>query len=205
MSSAVGICNLALGHIGDEATVSSISPPESTVQAEQCAKFYPIARDQLLEMGWTFNTKRATLALLEEDPTPSWLYSYAAPASYLKILAVVMPGATDDTDTEDFVVETADDGSKVIYTNVEDAETVYLAKVTDTTKWTPNFVTAASWLLASFIAGPIIRGRAGVAMAKFARETAGKQIKIAHALDANESQQSNLYKDYVPSSIKARA
>ena len=55
MASEVDICNLALGHLGDNATVSSISPPEGSAQAEHCARFYPIARDALLEMhNWNF-------------------------------------------------------------------------------------------------------------------------------------------------------
>ena len=50
MASEVDICNLALGHLGDNATVASLNPPEGSVQAQHCARFYPIARDALLEM-----------------------------------------------------------------------------------------------------------------------------------------------------------
>ena len=65
MASEVDICNLALGHLGDNATVSSISPPEGSAQAEHCARFYPLARDALLEMGyWNFAMRRVALAQL---------------------------------------------------------------------------------------------------------------------------------------------
>jgi hypothetical protein len=68
VASEVDICNLALGHIGDSATVSSINPPEGSAQAEHCSRFYPIARDSLLEMhNWGFATKRTNLALLSSE------------------------------------------------------------------------------------------------------------------------------------------
>ena len=63
MASEVDICNLALSHLGDNATVASIDPPEGSAQAEHCSRFYPIARDTLLEMhNWNFSTRRAVLA-----------------------------------------------------------------------------------------------------------------------------------------------
>jgi hypothetical protein len=49
MSSVIDICNLALSHIGQAADVSSIDPPENSIEAEYCARFYPMARDTLLE------------------------------------------------------------------------------------------------------------------------------------------------------------
>ena len=55
MASVVDICNLALAHIGDDATVSSIDPPEGSAQAEHCKRFYAIARDTMLQMhNWNF-------------------------------------------------------------------------------------------------------------------------------------------------------
>ena len=72
MASVVDICNLALGHLGDPATVSSIDPPEGSAQAQHCARFYPIARDSLLEMhSWNFSTYREALAHLQPA---EWIY-----------------------------------------------------------------------------------------------------------------------------------
>ena len=50
MASVVDICNQALSHLGDSATVASIDPPEGSAQAEHCARFYPAALAALLEM-----------------------------------------------------------------------------------------------------------------------------------------------------------
>ena len=55
MASAVDICNLALGHIGNKAEITAIVPPDGSAEAAQCGKFYPIARDECLsEFDWGF-------------------------------------------------------------------------------------------------------------------------------------------------------
>ena len=45
MATEVDICNIALAHLGDDATIASLSPPEGSAQAEKAARFYPIARN----------------------------------------------------------------------------------------------------------------------------------------------------------------
>ena len=75
MASTVDICNLALAHLGDTATVASIDPPEGSAQSEHCARFYPIARDSLLEMhAWNFSMRRINLAQLTNS-WPEWQYA----------------------------------------------------------------------------------------------------------------------------------
>jgi len=63
MASDVDLGNLMLSHLGDDATVTNLNPPEGSSQAEHVAVFFPIARDSLLEMhNWNFATRRAPLA-----------------------------------------------------------------------------------------------------------------------------------------------
>lgn len=96
MASVIDIVNLSLSFLGDTATVSSIDPPEGSAQAEHCARFYPLARDSLLEMHtWGFSTKRIQLAMLTSG-WPEWTYCYAQPTDALNLLAVLPPEATDD-------------------------------------------------------------------------------------------------------------
>lgn len=168
MSSEVDICNLALAHLGDSATVASISPAESTAQAAHCARFYPIARDRLLALHpWGFATRRAALALLEsEAATTPWSYTYAAPNQLLTMLAVLADDATEDGESQPFERETKADGTEVVLTNQEDAVGRYTVLVTDTTKFSPLFVDCLAWLLASDLAGPIVKGDAGTAAAR---------------------------------------
>ena len=207
MASDVDICNLALGHLGDTATVTSIDPPEGSAQSEHCARFYPMARDSLLEAHmWGFATKRTTLALLG-SAWPEWAYCYALPSDVLGIIAVLEQNAADDYSVpipqpysqigtvntgqglytpQPFSVETLDDGTSVIYTNVENAVMRYTAKVTDTTKFSPLFVDALSWYLASYLAGPIIKGDQGAAEAKRCAQMFSAVFGKATASDANQ-------------------
>lgn len=201
MASSVDICNLALAHLGDEATVSSILPPEGSAQAEHCARFYPIARDVLLEMhDWRFASRREVLAEVT-NTLDSWAYAYALPNGCLAPRAVLMPESTDDTDTQDFIVETDDVGNLVLYTNVETATLRYTVLVTDTTKFTPLFINVISWLLASYLAGPVTKDpKVKQVMYQMFNVELGK----AAAADAN-ARKSNPYTDFTPGSIAARA
>lgn len=205
MASVVDICNLGLSHLGDEATVVAISPPDGSVQAAHCARFYPIARDALLEMHlWRFNTKRVVLAEID-NPVDSWVYAYAYPSECLRPAAVLFPEATDDSDTQDFVVETLEDGSQVIYTNVPQATLLYAARTTDTTKYTPLFVVAVARLLSSYLAGPIYKGETGMKIAQ-AQLSIFTNVDFPRAAvaDAN-ARKSNAYKDFTPGGIASRA
>lgn len=191
MASVVDICNLALAHLGDNATIASIDPPEGSAQAEHCQRFYPIARDTLLEMhSWSFATKRAYAAEVA-NTWPMWKHAYAMPGDAMDIISILPPEATDDYSTsfnpmtypdfytnyspsvaagqyspQKFAVETAADGSEIILTNQERAVVRYHSRSTDPTKYSPLFTITLSWHLASMLAGPVIKGDQGAAEAK---------------------------------------
>ena len=198
MASEIDICNLALAHLGDTATIASLSPPEGSAQAEHCAGFYPVARDSLLEMhSWGFATKRVQLALLTSG-WPEWTYAYAQPADALNVIAILPPESTDDYSTgvpdsaggsyvpQPFCCEINDSGAPVIYTDQADAVLRYSATVTDPTRFSPLFVMALSWHLASMLAGPIIKGDAGAAEAK--RCAGMMQAYLSKAVESDSSQ-----------------
>lgn len=198
MASEIDICNLALSHLGDEATVASIDPPEGSPQAGYCARFYSVARDALLEMhAWGFATKRVQLALLP-NTWPMWGYAYAQPSGVLKLLAVLAPDAQDDytltaeggygtkTSPQPFSAELDASGRSVIYTNQPDAVLRYTAIMRDTTKFSPLFVMALSWHLASLLAGPMLKGDVGAAEAK--RCAAMMQSYLSQAVASDASQ-----------------
>jgi hypothetical protein len=206
VASEVDVCNLALSHIGDEANVSAIDPADGSVQAEHCSRFYPIARDAMLEAhAWKFNTKRETLAEFESNPQEEiWAYAYALPNLCLRPLRVLFPEATDDRDAQDFEVEADEDGALVLYTNVEDAELVFLTQVTDTAKFSPAFVIALSYLLAHFLAGPITKDlklKAGMYQSYIA---AGGPPIDARGLDASGRKNNSYGTNHTPAHLKAR-
>ena len=198
MASEIDICNLALSHLGDTATIASLDPPEGSAQAEHCARFYPIARDSLLEMhAWGFATRRAKLALLASG-WPEWSYAYAQPADALNIIAILPPGSSDDYSAgvpdsaggpyvpQPFSCEINDAGAPVIYTDQADAVLRYSATVSDPTRFSPLFVMTLSWHLASMLAGPVIKGDAGAAEAKRCAQV--MQQYLSKAIESDSSQ-----------------
>ena len=187
MATEVDICNLALAHLGDDATIASINPPEGSAQAEKAARFYPIARNSLLEMHtWNFAAKRGNLALTT-NVLDQWDYAYVAPADMMTPVAVISPTAQNDYATrmsagdtpggitsnyaptivagqytpQQFAIE-----GDLIYTNQENAMLRYQAFITDPSLFSPLFVITLSWHLASMLAGPVIKGDQGAAEAK---------------------------------------
>jgi hypothetical protein len=211
VSSEVDICNLALGHLGDDATVASLDPPEGSAQAEHCARFYPLARDLMLDAHhWGFNTRRAALALLSAAPPSSWRYAYALPADILSPIAVLAPDARDDNSIgmpayggyacapnpqsgaytpQPFVSEADDSGAVVIYTNQVNALLRYTARVSDPTKFPPTFVQGLAMMLASMLAGPVLKGETGIKAAALWGDRADKWLERAKESDANQQRQ----------------
>ncbi len=209
MATEVDICNLALAHLGDDATIATIKPPEGSAQAEKAARFYPIARDSLLEMHtWNFASKRGALALTTVT-LDQWEYAYQAPADLMTPVAIISPSAQNDYATrmsagdtpggitsnyaptivagqyspQQFAVEGA-----YIYTNQENAVLRYQAYVTDPTLFSPLFINTLSWHLASMLAGPVIKGDQGAAEAKRCTQTMVQYLSTAKQSD-------NLHRD----------
>lgn len=187
MASEIEICNLALGHLGDTATVASIDPPEGSAQAEHCARFYPIARDMLLQAhGWNFATRRIQLAQLSEVPY-GWTYAYTRPDGALDVFDIQFPNTVDfGTNSQPYVCEVDADGNEVIYTDVENAVARYIVQVTDTTKFPPLFTLALSWQLAGMLAGPVLKGDVGAAEAKRCAQMAQAYLSEAKVADSRQ-------------------
>lgn len=185
MASEVDICNLALSHVGDEANITSLD--EASAQAQHCKRFYPIARDALLALGnWSFSTTRANLALMAEVPLIGWQYAYAQPSLCVNILGIYAQGATSDESVVEFDRETAADGAIVILCNQQDAVIRYTRTITDTTLFPSLFVEALGWMLAASLAGPMLKGEAGVQMASAALKEAQYWIGRAREYDASQ-------------------
>lgn len=180
MASKINIANLALSHFGQAANVSSLDPPDGSIEAEHCAQFYPIALAEMLESyAWSFAKKRATLAELAND-REDFAYKYALPADIVKPQRLLPDGYSSDLDD---VSEFQREGN-VIYTNESIATLVYTFALTDTTKFSGMFVTALSLRLASYVAGPILKDTTGRTQDLLYRRS---EVKLgeAKASDAN--------------------
>jgi len=202
MASVVDVVNTALSMIGDAAEVTSIDPADGSAQADHAARFYPTARDETLQRHtWRFATKRRSLSELSENPVDHWAYAYALPTDCIQPVAVLLPESTDDTKTQDFEVESSDDGTDILYCNVEDAVLKYVWRQTDTTRWSPLFTRAVARRLAADLSGPIMRDtKESVAHLKVYEE---EDLPRAIAADAS-GRQTSVFKNFTPSHIEAR-
>lgn len=196
------ICMMALSHFGRDANIQSIRPPDGSFEAEKCGQFYDLARDEATERvkpAWA--VRRANLALIATNPLTSWTYAYSLPNKCLRALAVYLPQETDDTNTQPFTVESADDGSQIVFTNVALAVIKYVVSVTDTSKFTPHFITSLSWLLAHYVAGPITKDPNVVKALYQMYET---QVGNAAAIVGNSTKNNARRDSYTPPHIAAR-
>ncbi len=221
MASDVDICNAALSHLGARAQVASISPPDGSVEAGYCARFYPLVRRELIENHpWSFARTRLALAEVT-NPSTIWVYAYALPADNIKALRVLPlqmvealqamtypysigndpPGAElDQLITERGSAAFEIEGTTLL-TNEPEAVLVYRRDITDTSKFTPTFVTAAGMLLASYLAGPIIKGLDGAKTGAQWRQAADAVASRAAASNANASSDTS---SFVPAHLAAR-
>lgn len=218
MASEVDICNMALAHVGSDAVVLSINPTDGTVEAGHCARFLKLARTELLEsFTWRWSKTRVQLATVT-NPSDVWAYAYQIPsnmlsanrilnATYLQqfglwpfwspLITADELRAFNEYGSADFDIE-----GDVLLTNEPDATLLYTIDITDPAKFSPTFYVAWSYLLASFIAGPLIKGDAGATAAAKFRQIATKIADQAAARDMNSGAEPSQQE---ASSIRARA
>ena len=88
----------------------------------------------------------------------------------------------DDRDGAPFDIE-----GEVILTNEPEAVLVYTRDVIDTNKFPASFASALSYLLASYLAGPVIKGAEGLRVGDAMRQRAMAFADMAAAASANAS------------------
>lgn len=198
MASVPDICNMALSALGKAAEVISISPPDGSVSADLCARFYGQARDRALEMeDWAFARVRAALAPLAANPSTVWPYAYAKPAD------CVMPRRVLTLDTyrrEDDSAQFECEGDAIL-SDQANAILVYTKAITDTTRFSPSFVDVVSYLLAAYVAGPLITGSDGATVAADLRSAAAAAARDA---TTNNALRQEVQQQFIPGATAAR-
>jgi hypothetical protein len=145
------ICNLALAHINQTQTTISNLDTDTGTTASQCRIHYDVCRRFVLaDFNWTFAKKRVALADIGSPP-PEWEYRYDYPSDCLAFIEIQRLTRTDLA--IEFAVEAEADGSGLsILTDTNDATGVYVFDVENTSLFSPGFVSALSWYLASELA-----------------------------------------------------
>lgn len=207
MASVVDICNLGLSHIGDRASLSSIDPPEGSAQADHCARYWPIVRDEVLSsFDWGFASRSVEPTQFADEAVDDvrWEYAYALPADFLVArefhyregaVAVLYPGSPL------FEEGTLSDGTRAIYTASDVVNLRYTRRVSDPTRYPAKVVVAMSYLMASYLAGAVVKGRSGAQMAVAMRQLYDKLVSEAKVVDANSQHNTMAFK---PAGIIAR-
>lgn len=216
MASEVDVSNMALSHLGSESAVVSLTPPDGSVEAGHCKRFFALARRQALEIAaFSWTKKRAAMASVP-NPSDVWAYAYALPGDCILPLRVLQKNFnTPLVDSFTGRVVTADElrtltealgadfqlEGDVLLTHEPEAVLLYTHDITDLTKFSASFISGLSYLLASFIAGPVIKGREGAAAGRELREAAKVILADAAVQDTAPGSESL---DFIPSSLRAR-
>lgn len=207
---------MALSHFGSETVVTSLNPPDGSVEAGHCKRFFALARKEALELAtFTWAKKRAALASVD-NPSTVWTYAYALPQDCLSPVRVLQQATVQDwlfwpggsVVTQDDIRVFTERGSadfevegQALLTHEADAVLLYTRDVTDLTKFTATFLSGFSYLLASYLAGPLIKGKEGAAAGRELRAAARDVLTGAAVQDANGSSERS---DFVPAHIQVR-
>lgn len=176
----VGICNMALGRIGQSVTIESLD--EASTAARVCNTFYVPSRDFMLcVFPWPFARETATLSQIAEDPTDDWAYSYQVPADCIKARRIVSGVRRNPAGPKFWIAESA--AGKVLYTDESEVVLEYTKRMTDPVYYDADFASALAWYLASEIARPLARE---VGAGDFAYQRFQLALSVAAANAGNE-------------------
>lgn len=157
-SSKTEICNLALSHLGIAKEIANLDT-ENSAEANAMRRFYETARDEILrDFNWSFTTKFATLALIEEDPTTEWAYSYRYPSDCLKLRRILSGTRNDSRQTRVPYKIGQDNEGVLLYTDMQDAVIEYSVKIEETNLYPSDFTMALSYKLAFYAAPRLAAG-----------------------------------------------
>lgn len=146
VTSAVDICNLALGHLKVE-PVTNITTGEST-EEKLCAKYYDITRQSVLESyNWAFATKRVSLS--QDSDSPAFGFSYQSssmPSDFLKLVGVYDSSGQLYINTNNQYYEF--EGNKILSDITAPYYIKYIADITNVASFDRLFVMNLSYALA---------------------------------------------------------
>ena len=148
MATEVSICSNALRRLGDS-PITTLS--DNTERARLCNAFYGEARDAVLRSHpWNFAITRAALAQLSSTPAYGYSYQYSLPTDPYCLRVLEM----EYTDYK-FKIENSATEGRVLLTDESEAKILYVAKVTDPTKFDAMFTDTLTAKLAVDLAYPV--------------------------------------------------
>lgn len=134
---ATQIANLALSKLGPGSGYLTDLASDTTIAGQALNRTYEMIRDEVQESHpWNFCTRRAQLAADTSAPLWGFDNQYTLPADCLRFLSI-----------EGRKVEYQLEGDKILVNDDGPLNIRYLARVADTSKYSPTFVAAlaARW------------------------------------------------------------
>src|SRR5690606_14138330 len=172
VASQVDVGNLALGQLAQDRGIAAMS--DASKEARTASRVWDIIRDEVLEArNWPFAMTAQALAVVAEDPQQRWCYRYALPNDCLTLRTVTDEsglrgarglGAFFDhqwcAGVYDYETAYGQQGTSIL-TDAPEAYAVFVARVTDTGRYSAHFIDALACRLAAELA-PTIIGEAGL-------------------------------------------
>jgi len=171
MAGKIDIINFALRILG-QAPITAIT--DDCEAARIADDVWDICVDDVLaDHNWNFGTFRASLA--EDANSPEFGYSnqFTLPTNPYCLRVIQM----EDIDSE-YKVE-----GRLLLTDEGEAKIIYIGRVTDTTKFSPKFISALAAKLASEMAYPLLQS---ITKKKLAMEDYRMKLVDARAVDGME-------------------
>ncbi|NQY98716.1 MAG: hypothetical protein HRT82_16305 [Henriciella sp.] len=183
------ICQLALSEAGEKAAITSVYPPDGSEEAALCARFYPEARDQMLEMhNWDFLMRTAQLVKTDNE-REDWKYAYELPLNFNGVVMIgddIMSSYDNRAQKIKHTIELNSDSQRVLYCNQDTPLQVrYKAKTVNPGMFSTKFVSACASLMASMIVRATLKGTEGIQAGAALEARAKDMFKEAAAVDAN--------------------
>jgi len=205
----VTLSNSALYRTGSSIRITSLDEAvEANVAVRQCAFWYPLVRDRLLELApWGFARKSVALAAVTDVTYPGYPYVYEYPEDCVHAVAVcdagglraptfwlssypfaqVLSNPQVRATKVPFQIGTSADGnSNVIMTDIPSAYLYYVFRQTVTATYSALFNNAFGWELGADIAPGM---QVKESRAQYARAMANQTVLTAMTQMMNEAQQ----------------
>jgi len=141
------IFNLALAHIGEPGIANF---QIAGAPARNARLIYDDIRDQVIhEFPWNFATRYDSAAALAETPSWHWQNAYVMPSDYLRVLRI------QGDLRRDWEVADMDDKTVLMCNISSPINFKYIRRVTNVSRYSPNFVSALAARLAIELVIPL--------------------------------------------------
>lgn len=188
MTTKADICNLALATLGERQTVASITPPDGSPRAGDCARWYPVALKAILEEhDWSFATTKVVPVQFADLDTETWgwSYAYAVPADCVKVSALT-DAASSLRRPLRFEKSFYKNG-EAIFCNSSKPILTYVAYVDHPSRYPSYFIQALATLLAAYLVGPVRREDSASQVSLRLMQAYREQLALAKSRDSENS------------------